>query len=88
MLNRWCRGRRHPQILAGADQNAVKTKPAASYPLAQYHTRLGNTDQGLTWFQRAAEARDFGFVYVTADPIHHVFGNDPRYHNLAAYLNR
>lgn len=58
-----------------------------AYPLAQYHVRLGNTDEALFWFKRAAGERNFEFIFFTSDPLAaHLLG-DPRGKELVNYLS-
>lgn len=46
-------------------------EPPAAYPLAQYYTRLGRYNEAVSWLMRAAETRDFEFIFATSDPLHH-----------------
>ena len=59
-----------------------------AYLMAQYQTRLGNTDEALKWFLRAAEIKQFDFIYFNADPIHGEFANDRRFLALAKFFDQ
>lgn len=60
--------------------------PTGGYAIARYHARLGERDEALKWFKRAYDTRDFGLVFLVADPAHSDLFADPRFRELAELL--
>ncbi|MGB7202942.1 MAG: winged helix-turn-helix domain-containing protein [Pyrinomonadaceae bacterium] len=61
-------------------------KPAQTggYALAKYHARLGENDRAIRWLEKAAETRDFEFIFVVADPVFENLTADDRFIKLRA----
>ncbi len=57
--------------------------PTRGYRIAQYYARLGERDHALRWLIRAHEERDFGMVYLRADPVNTELLSDQRILELA-----
>ncbi|MEQ1606600.1 MAG: winged helix-turn-helix domain-containing protein [Pyrinomonadaceae bacterium] len=49
----------------------------SAYSLGQYYTRLGNKEEALGWFKKAAENKEFDFIFFVADPAHHELLDHP-----------
>jgi len=63
-----------------------KPIPNNAYSVARYHLRLGEHDEAMRWFRHAYENREFGFVFLHADPVHSELANDPRFRELVGLL--
>ena len=63
-----------------------KPIPNGAYAIARYHLRLGEHDEALRWFGYAYKNREFGCVFLVADPAHSEVNNDPRFRELASLL--
>ena len=50
--------------------------------LALIYVGLGETDQAMSWLQKAYDQRDVGLVVVKADPRFVPLRNDPRFQEL------
>jgi DNA-binding winged helix-turn-helix (wHTH) protein/Tfp pilus assembly protein PilF len=58
----------------------------AASEAARYHLRLGDRDEALKALEKAAEHREFDFIFFPADPLFAQLADDPRYGALAERL--
>jgi len=62
--------------------------PPQAYQIGQYQTWLGNHDEAIHWFKRAADEHSFDFLFFDTDPAHAQIFADPRAKDLAKNLER
>ena len=66
---------------------AAKDKYVPPYPVAAIHAALGETNDALTWLEKAYEERDSWLNYLGVDPRLDNLRAEPRFITLRKQLN-
>lgn len=65
-------------------QEEAKRRSVSPVIFAQKYALLGETEQAITWLQRAYEERSSGLVWLQSDPTLDSLHSDPRFQSLPA----
>lgn len=64
--------------------DVLKHESASEFQIARYHALLGDTDEAISWLERARTARNFQLIFVGMDPWFQGISHDQRYKELAS----
>lgn len=60
-----------------------RAEAPAAYVVGQYLARLGETEEALEWYERAAKGEEFENIFFAVDPVNFRILDEPRARTLA-----